>query len=96
MKTIKFRFHRGSLEESMKTQIEVKTIDELVTEINMDNYFCPELTKDQITIEKYDYDPRINWDTYIVNSRDGVIGFMNGNFEEKGNQKPITIIAKNL
>ena len=79
---IKFRFHSGSLEESMATCVEVMTYQELFDLINdsWDSYL------DRIVgleMDYYTYDDRIGWETYIViavtyNGIKIPIGFANG------------------
>lgn len=59
-----FRFHRGSLSESMKTVVEVKNMQHL-TEIVKEAF--PELENLKISVEPYGvYDHRIGWDTHVV------------------------------
>jgi len=75
MKTL-FRYHRGGLTESMATTIEIESKKELISILNK-NIFGTDF--ENITIEPYCFDSRINWDTYIVHLEDyGVIGFTNG------------------
>ena len=78
MKKILFRFHRGSLNEAMKTVVEVETLNDILElqEIKeMENFGI----KLNLKSEFYYYDERINWNTYIITSDGyGVIGFTNG------------------
>lgn len=63
---MKFRFHKGSLEESLKTQIEVNTIEELISAI--ENYYS-DTNQNKIVNLKFEYagyDKRIDWNTYYV------------------------------
>lgn len=86
----KFRFHRASLGDSMATSTVVKDkqdlFDKIMTEYSHIPPYCPEyphaMTIDGLEIKKYRYDPRIDWDTYIVTMNKAAIGFMDGNFEE--------------
>lgn len=86
-----FRFHRGGLEESMQTVIEIETFDQLVAHITS-NYDVPAA---KITVSKYIYDDRINWDTYIVNLTMGLdveqsthpVGFLNRKPDWKSNHE---------
>jgi hypothetical protein len=71
---MKFREHRGSLEESMKTIINVESLNDI-------QKLFPDSKK--IEIKKYCYDDRINWDTFIVTDENGVLGFTNGNLNKK-------------
>lgn len=67
----KFRFHTGGLDEAMKTVIEVSTRQELVDHVNKEyeRCFMPTLELQELKIEPYGYDDRINWDTYIVTGK---------------------------
>lgn len=93
---VKFRFHRGGLKEAMETVVEVSTRKELVDHINKEYEGCcmPTLELDEMKIEPYGYDDRIDWDTYVVvgkipkqgapyteKTEDYVIGFTNGPME---------------
>lgn len=80
---MKFREHRGLLDDSMATCIEVIDRAALV-------WRCQEIlgpygfvvTPEKLHIEPYSYDKRINWDTHIVTLDGyGVIGFTNGPLE---------------
>jgi hypothetical protein len=79
-KTI-FRHHRSSLEDSMKTAIEVRSIDDLVLELQKRFTFWV-IKPSDIHIEEYMpwADTRIGWEkTYLVTlSGKGVVGFTNG------------------
>lgn len=57
-----FRYHRGSLEDSLNTTIYVKTIKELILDISK------HWDQTHMKIEKYGdkIDPRIGWFTHIV------------------------------
>lgn len=76
----KFRFHRGSLEESMKTVVEVATLTDLCGELNSAEVAGPgvDLHEAQIHIEHYIMDDRIGWDTWVVTACGRVLGFTNG------------------
>ena len=78
---IKFRFHRGSLEEAMSTCVDVMTYQELFDLVydRLGSY------ANVVTLEihYYGYDNRIGWETYIVIAIDNnglkfPIGFTNG------------------
>jgi hypothetical protein len=69
----KFREHRGSLADSMKTVVEVNGLEL--------QQLCEKITglDSWIEIRPYGYDDRIGWDTYIVLMPGwGVVGFTNG------------------
>ena len=73
MTTFRFRPQRGGLEESMK---EVKTFDsklELAKHLGV-CYFSVEA-------EAYGYDPRIEWNTWIVLVDGQAVGFTDGGIE---------------
>ena len=77
-KVVKFRFHRPTLDESLETQIEIRTKQELY-EIISERYHNINFSINDLKIEFYTYDQRINWNTYIVHSDAiGVAGFTNG------------------
>jgi hypothetical protein len=74
----KFREHRGTLQESLATVVEVASLDELIAHLGPIVAPIP-LTAERITIAHYAIDPRIGWDTYIVViTGHGVAGFLNG------------------
>jgi len=67
-----FRYHRGSLEESMKTIIEVNSLDDLKKKLS------EEYGETNLTCDFYCFDKRINWDTYMIRSNGDIIGFSDG------------------
>lgn len=67
---MKFRFHRGGLEESMKTVVEVKSIVDLARILD-----CPS----KIEFEHIGMDDRINWDTYYVIADNMIVGMSDSN-----------------
>lgn len=66
----KFRFHRGSLDDSLETVIEVSSKQELLDILNKsfanwcDGKIIYKLNN--LHIEPYGYDERIKWHTFIV------------------------------
>lgn len=82
---MKFREHRGSLSDAMETVVEINSISDIAAIINK-SLDCFGKKVEQIKIEFYCYDERIDWETYIVTySLSGeekfyVAGFTNGNF----------------
>lgn len=74
-----YRDHRGSLSESMKTIIEVKSIDDIRKHIMKD---WPFDTLGEITVKPYAYDHRIEWETYAVCVDGNAFGFTNGPLED--------------
>lgn len=75
---IKFRLHKGSLDESMKTVKCYASKESLIKDMQK---YHPWIEFEELKIEKYVYDDRINWDTHIVTIPGyGVIGFTDGEF----------------
>ena len=78
MKKILFREHKGSLEDAMKTAVEVECLEDI-----MNLPFIKAIEEFGIPVnlksEFYAYDSRIDWNTYIITSEKyGVVGFTNG------------------
>jgi hypothetical protein len=77
---ILFREHRGSLKSSMKTVVEINSMEELKEKLKE---AFPYLEMDDIWFEDYAYDNRIGWDTKLVMSRNKkygsfIVGYTNG------------------
>lgn len=72
---IKFRFHRGGLEESMETIIEVKDLNEIVKFLKAKE---PGAYVGFLSCKYYGFDDRINWDTWIVLDDGYPLGFSDG------------------
>lgn len=75
---MRFREHRGGLNESMSTVVELDpTIDALKAHLNgiLENWKVTRPLK--LNITHYAYDSRINWDTYMVKAEGSgfVVGF---------------------
>lgn len=72
----KFRFHRGSLEESLKTETEVeniKTLHKVICEEIQDH----SISESSLIIEFYGYDKRIGKNLYSVRIYGvGIVGFL--------------------
>ena len=68
--TIKFRFHRGSLDDSLETVIAVNSKQELLDILNKSyaNWYDGKIIYklNNLHIEPYGYDERIKWHTFIV------------------------------
>lgn len=74
-----FRFHRGSLFDSLATAVKVSSVDDLTGIIlQQDGDFLK--PGDELSIKKYGYgkDERIGWDTYLVTWNKSVIGSLSG------------------
>ncbi len=76
-----FRFHSGTLDDSMATIIKIESHDHLITLIK-DAW---DVNPTEITIKPYIYDDRIKWDTHLVLVHLGnisyPIGYLNKNPE---------------
>ena len=73
----KYREHRGSLSESMKTVQEFETKQDLINYLKQ-NFSVP-FYGYNLRLDHYCMDKRINWDTYIVTIKGfGVVGFTDG------------------
>ncbi len=78
---VKVREHRGSLNESMQTAFEVSSRAELTSAVqkSLGRFMITPITEDDIVVEPYGYDSRINWNTHIISVKGrGVYGFSNG------------------
>ena len=62
---MRYRDHRGSLSESMKTVIEVDSVDEIKARLNK-YYNDFGQSVEEIKFEYCCFDARIGWDTYYV------------------------------
>jgi hypothetical protein len=65
---MKYRDHRGSLNESMETEIQVNSVEEIKEHLNK-FYTNFGKTVEDIKFEYCGMDKRINWDTYYVLQR---------------------------
>ena len=77
---MKFREHRGMLDDSMKTVVDVADRAALVSLLQTQLQLCGFAFNDEdLKIEPYGYDKRIDWNTHIVTIKGyGVIGFTDG------------------
>ena len=75
---MKIRQHRGGLDESLKTTVEIEsTLAAIVDEIS--SKICRDVRPEEIHLQPIGNDSRIGWDTYMVSVDDyGVYGFTNG------------------
>lgn len=77
----KFRFHRGSLEESLKTEVEVDSI-ELLHEIVCNQLQDFSISQSALIIESYGFDNRIAKELYSVKVYGiGIVGFLDSEFK---------------
>lgn len=71
----KFRFHRGTLEESLKTEIEMKNKSDLCDLIM--KTFQSAYSEESLIIQYYGFDNRLNKDIYSVRIYGlGLVGFL--------------------
>lgn len=75
-----FRFHRGSLEESLKTEVEVENI-KLLQEMICSELQDYSIAETAIIVEFYGYDHRIEKELYSVKIFGvGIVGFLDSEF----------------
>jgi hypothetical protein len=74
---IHFRCQRGSLEESLKTMVEIGSRGELVAHLRRALAPLPVSNK-SISVRYYGFDERIGWPTYLVTVKGEVAGFTDG------------------
>lgn len=83
---MKFRLNRGGLDESMQTAVEIEPTKQAIANHynNVLNGNVPMSLRlrhylpQDFDIKPYGYDKRIGWDTYIVTTSSGVVGFIDG------------------
>ena len=79
-----FRHHRGSLDEAMRTVVEIPSKKALLREIK--SHLSPHDSLkidnvDDISFKHVGWDDRIKWDTYYVIVDGQVLGMSNGTLE---------------
>ncbi len=78
-----FRFHRGSLEESLKTEVGVENI-KLLHEMICSELQDYSIAETAIIVEFYGYDHRIGKELYSVKIYGiGIVGFLDSEFISK-------------
>lgn len=84
----RFRFHKGSFKESMKTLVDVQNMEDLLVVLNHNRLdFESEILPEHIEINNYGYDGRLKEETYFVRvynpetNTAGVVGFINENIQ---------------
>lgn len=77
---MKFREHRGGLDDSLKTVVEVTDREALALYCaNLLRPFNVPCLAECLQVERYGFDERIDWDTHIVTLPGyGVLGFTDG------------------
>lgn len=80
-----YRPHRRLLADAMDEVVELKDKADLILHIKREWSSLPhdfEISEKTVQVEKYGFDDRINWDTYVVllemDGKPGAIGFTNG------------------
>lgn len=75
---LKVREHRGSLQESLNTEVEiVPTVEVLAAHISQ--VWDQKIHASEIAVSHYGFDKRIGWDTFLISvENQGVFGFTNG------------------
>jgi hypothetical protein len=85
---MRYRHHRGGLDESLETTVEVNTLEELIAHINKDWEVWGKVVA-EIKFDHVGMDERIGWDTYYVLQRFQeedtwtVAGFSDGKFQDE-------------
>jgi hypothetical protein len=77
MEKAKFRFHKGALNDSLRTLVEIDCLDDV-----KDRMYWK--STGRLKCEFMMYDPRINWKTYIITDGSGTVGFSNRFLKYKG------------
>jgi len=70
-----FRWHRGSLDESMATVVPCESMAELLAILQGVD---ADVTGERVDVKHYTYDERIEWDTYLVTVDGQAVGMTNG------------------
>lgn len=79
---VKFRPHCPLLADAMSKVKEVESIDKLIEHLENSYAIPTKINREKFKIEKYGFDERINWDTYIVfEDGYGVHGYLDKDFE---------------
>lgn len=71
----KFRWHRGSLADSMKTVVEFEGLFSLIEILN--TVFDP----GKVVVKPYGFDARIGWNTHLVTIDGNAVGMTDGQVE---------------
>lgn len=75
---MKYRQHKGSLEESIATTCEIDATKHAIASL-ASNEIGRNVDPASISVTHYGYDSRISWDSYIVEVEGyGVLGFTDG------------------
>ncbi len=83
--TVLYRPHRGSLQDALALVRTVNDHADLVDQLRLERVGWPdaaEVTRESVDVVPYCYDPRIEWDTWLVRVNGHVAGFTNGPLEK--------------
>lgn len=88
---MQIRWHRDTLEESMKTVQEIEpTLEALKEAFDKEHKLFGVYTdKSEFKFEFQGFDPRIYWNSYLITYNGKIIGFSNGKLLETKNQPPL-------
>tara|TARA_R110000851_G_scaffold268071_2_gene420677 strand:+ start:7487 stop:8386 length:900 start_codon:yes stop_codon:yes gene_type:complete len=70
-----FRWHKGSLDDSMTTVVPCTSMAQLVEILCT---LMPGTTAERVEVKHYAFDDRIDWDTYLVTVDGAAVGMTNG------------------
>ena len=73
---VKFRFHRGLLEDSMDTVITVNSREDIAQAMSKE--LDMPVKSSSIGCKYYSYDKRVGWENYIITMGGNAIGFTDG------------------
>lgn len=74
---MKFREQRGTLEDSLKTVVEIDPSKRAIAAFLAAIHECP-IAVDEIEVVSYARDTRIHWDTHLVLWNGRAVGFTDG------------------
>ena len=82
---MKFRLHRGGLDDSMKTTVELpNTAEALLAHIQKElEYFAIFCIPANLKLTHYGIDNRTGWDSYLVTLCGKPVGFTDGPLEDE-------------
>lgn len=72
-----FRWHRGSLDESMASSVPCRTLAQLVG-ILRTGMGLGDVSAERVDVKRYTFDERTGWDTHLVTVDGNAVGMTNG------------------
>lgn len=75
---MKFRPHRGSLDDAMRLAVEIEPEDLIAT---LQKELWEPVSPKDVHVKPYHYDRRIDWDTHMVLVHGQIVGFTDGPWE---------------